>query len=101
MTLAKPRKAPKRRGHRDPVTPATYRYVVHRDRGCVGPRVLVTGACAGPIEMDHVDNGGVGKRGPSTPSNLVLLCQAHHMEKTANARLWRPVLRDYIERMEG
>lgn len=101
IAAPKPAKRPKRRGHRDPVTPATYRYVIHRDRGCVGPRIGMGGTCAGSIEIDHVDNEGLSRRGPSTPSNLALLCSAHHRAKTENARLWRPALRNYLEGMEG
>jgi hypothetical protein len=52
-------------------------------------------------ELDHVDNGGTGNRGASVASNLVRLCPYAHMRKTYMARLYRPMLRDYLRRVEG
>jgi hypothetical protein len=59
------------------------------------------GACTpGRVELDHIDNAGHGKRGPSTPLNLVSLCADHHQDKTENTRKWRPILREYARLAE-
>ena len=98
----KPAAKPKRRGRKDPVTPELYEHLRERDRGCVGPRVGMLGACLPyTFEVDHIDNAGRGKRGPSTPLNTVLLCREHHEDKTYNARRWRPVLREYVRLAES
>ena len=92
---------PWRRKPEDKVTDEVAHRVLARDRGCVMRNVS---ACDGHIELDHVDNGGMGKRGPSTSDNLVSLCSSHHRFKTENARLVRPLLREYlsnVERVEG
>jgi hypothetical protein len=57
-------------------------------------------ACFGRLELDHLYNGGVGKRGPSTARNLATLCGQHHYTKTVEARRWRPVINAYLSRME-
>lgn len=105
----------KYRTHKDPVTPELRNYVLARDAGCVMPRldfaprpadnippdeILPLPFCDGRIEIDHVDNGGIGKRGPSTPANLVSLCGPHHRFKTENSRLMRSLLRAYLARVE-
>ena len=91
----------KRRTHRDPVTPEMREYILARDKGCIGRWLLMEGPCDGRIEIDHVLNGGVGKRGPSIPLNLVSLCSAHHRAKTDNARAWRPLLIEYLATVEA
>jgi hypothetical protein len=90
----------RRKPHRDPVTPELHDYIVTRDAGCVGPLLDMDGSCYGKLEIDHIDNAGLGRRGPSVPSNLVTLCATHHFLKTTNARTWRPVLRQYVASQE-
>jgi hypothetical protein len=90
----------RRKPHKDPVTPELHDYIVARDMGCVGRWLLMEGECDGRIEIDHILNGGVGKRGPSVPLNLVSLCSAHHRAKTNNARAWRPLLIEYCAHAE-
>ncbi len=92
------RKRPPRGPRRDPVTPGDYVAVRHRDGwGCVGALLGFGPGCAGRIELDHVRNGGMALRGPSTPDNLVSLCTAHHRFKTEHARAIRFVLIGYLE----
>ena len=80
---------------RDPVTPAIAALVLYRDAGCVGPRIGMPGLCSWRVELDHIDGGGLSRRGPSTVLNLVSLCSAHHRMKTDHARTWRPPLREW------
>jgi hypothetical protein len=98
--LRKAQKKTWRRRPEDRVTEAVANYVFARDYGCVAPRLDIEGPCEGRIEIDHVDNAGLGKRGPSTADNLVSLCSAHHRTKTENARALRPLLRAYLDRVE-
>lgn len=87
----------RRKPHRDPVTPELREYILARDKGCVGALLDMEGPCDGRIEIDHVLNAGLGKRGPSIPLNLVSLCSGtHHPAKTNNARAWRPLLIEYV-----
>lgn len=90
------RTAIRRKPHKDPVTPDLREYVLTRDKGCVGRWLLMEGECDGRLEIDHVLNGGVGRRGPSIPLNCVSLCSLHHRAKTDNARAWRPLLVEYL-----
>jgi hypothetical protein len=95
----------KYRTHKDPVTPEMRAEVAGRDGSCVMSQLDPTHVCRdtfgneispfGEYEIDHIDTGGVGKRGPSVPGNLVRLCPWGHAEKTYNARKWRPVLREW------
>lgn len=94
---------PTRGGHGrpDPVTEATAAAVRARDGGCVAGRVGFpdsAGVCEGRGELDHIDNGGLGKRGPSTPGNLVTLCTRHHRWKTEHASTARPLLIRWVNR---
>lgn len=91
--------------HKDPVTPEVYAAVMLRDnRTCVGPGVGMDGKCGsqwGPgrpvvLEIDHVNNAGFGKRGPSVEENLVVLCGYHHRIKTEASRFWRVALNEYL-----
>ena len=89
--------------HRDPVTPELFEALVARDGGCIAWRLGFATECGsqfGPgrvvIEVDHVRTGGMGRRGPSTLANTVLLCGLHHRVKTDNARLWRAAIDDYM-----
>lgn len=103
MTAApKPVKAPKRRGHRDPVTTDVAEEVAAWDQSCVMSQIDATHICRdkfgneispdGEYEIDHIYSGGMGRRGPSKPENLVRLCPWGHRTKTENARYWRPFL---------
>lgn len=69
-----------------------------RDGSCVGPMIGMPGACAGPLDPDHVRaSGGLGMKSPSVESNGVLLCRwVHHPMKTERGRTWRPPLLDYL-----
>ena len=104
---------PWRRKDSDKVTLADYNYVAERDirvGGCVMAHLDRTHQCHdafgnqirpdGVFEIDHVDNGGIGKRGASERWNLVRLCPFGHRVKTENARLWRPELRAYLDRVQ-
>ncbi len=104
---------PWRRKPEDKVTPAVANRVAARDLavgGCVMAHLDRTHLCHdkwgnrtapdGVYEIDHVDNGGTGNRGPSESWNLVRLCPYAHRIKTENARLWRPLLRRYLDAVE-
>ncbi len=90
----------RRKPHRDPVTPELRDYILARDKGCVGALLDMEGPCDGRIEIDHVLNAGLGKRGPSIPLNLASLCSFHHREKTDHARAWRGLLIEYLCNVE-
>lgn len=73
-------------------------FVMKRDLICVGAVVGMPGECFGQLETDHVRaSGGLGLKSRSTADNLVRLCSNHHRLKTADGRVWRPILLDYIE----
>lgn len=104
---------PWRRRDSDRVSPEDYAYVATRDSivgGCVMAYLERTHVCHdkygnqirpdGVFEIDHIDNGGTGKRGASERWNLVRLCPAGHVAKTMNAKYWREKLRAYIARVE-
>lgn len=96
--------AMRRTTRRDPVTPALMALLLHRDGGCVASRIGFDSPCGsqfGPggrivLEVDHVHTAGLGRRGPSTPENTVLLCGWHHRMKTEHANAWRPRLDRWI-----
>lgn len=85
---------------KDPVTAFVAAAVLQRDGGCVGPRVGMKGPCDGRLELDHILNGGMAWRGPSTIENLVSLCTRHHRIKTENARWFRPLLIAWVDSHE-
>jgi 5-methylcytosine-specific restriction endonuclease McrA len=95
--------------HKDPVTSELRLLVIKRDGGCVGALVGMPSACGtqfgsgtkGPMEIDHVVSGGFGKRGPSIPENLVVICGFHHRMKTESSRMWRPKIIEYLEKFYG
>lgn len=95
--------------HKDPVTPEVRYAVLKRDAGCIAARVGMPGLCGsqfGPsptptLELDHVNGNGMGKRGPSIPENLVVLCGLHHRMKTEQSRVWRVKLNDYLRSIYG
>ena len=94
---------------RDPVTPQVYDLVMRRDYGCVAPRLDPdAGPCSGMggslmLELDHVhDEPTAGRRAPSDPAHLVVLCAFHHRGSKAG-HVWatanRPLLRAYLKEM--
>ena len=103
--LAKPTPKPKRRGHKDPVTPDVRLDVLNRDDwACVAPKVcdcLASDAttCAGRLTLDHVkDQPRMGKRAPSDRDHLATVCERHHLG-TGWATAHRPELREYLRRV--
>ena len=104
----KPRKA--RKVKRDTVAELVEKqHVRARDGGCVVrhlrapkgiPLDLLT-PCAGPLDPDHVRaSGGLGMKSPTHRTNLVILCRHHHELKTDWGKTWRPLLLDYLARVE-
>lgn len=91
------------RPSRGTVIPAAVRaYVYARDSGCVLAHLMDGHQCFGGLEIDHVRaSGGIGMKSRSTADNLVVLCASGHRFKTENARLMRPILVGYLERVEG
>lgn len=74
--------------------------VKSRDQGCVGPTVGMALPCQGGIELDHVRaSHAVGMKSPTVASNLVSLCNRHHLIRTEYGRVWRPKLLDYLARV--
>lgn len=51
-------------------------------------------------EIDHVHGAGLGKKGPSTPNNLVLLSGWCHRWKTEHGREARALLDAYLAKVE-
>ena len=98
---------PWRRKPDDKVTEAVANEVAARDRMCVLFKLDSNHLCYDRFgnriapdsyyELDHVDNGGTGKRGSSTVNNLVRLCPYAHILKTQSARFYRPILRRYLD----
>lgn len=67
--------------------------------GCLGPRVGMTEACLGAVELDHIAaSHGTGMKSASTLENAALLCGRHHRVKTENGRVWRPALQAWVAR---
>lgn len=87
---------------RGTVIPAELRIeVLTRDGGCVGPRVGMPGPCQGALELDHVRaSHAMGRKSETTAANLVTACGAHHRTKTEAGRTWRPLLLEYLGRMQ-
>ena len=113
----KPRKAAKRRGHADPVTPELRAEVLALDGyRCVAPLLGATDACRDrwgnlasitwdgepayardSLTLDHVrDEPMIGRRAPSDIHHLTTVCWFHHLEGWATAN--RPALREYLRR---
>jgi hypothetical protein len=74
---------------------AVRRLVEERDQECVIARFWPH-VCGGRPELDHVLNGGLGRKGPSTPGNLIRCCSVGHQWKTENSRIARPKLLAYL-----
>jgi 5-methylcytosine-specific restriction endonuclease McrA len=99
------RKAPKVKRDTDSER-AEKNYVRARDNGCVARQLAVTGfglaRCDGPLDVDHVRaSGGLGMKSPTHRTNMVVLCRHHHRAKTEYGKVWRPLLLEYLERVEG
>jgi hypothetical protein len=93
----------KRKRRSDPVTPATYDTVMKRDKSCLAPVLdpSQSGKCWGGWSLDHVkDYPRMGKRAPSDPGHLVVLCMNHHVW-TGWATGHRPLLREYLRMVNG
>ena len=90
----------RRHPHKDPVTHALRLAVLERD----GERCVTTfiewdqdiDACAGPLTLDHVQEGygRMGKRAPSRLDTLAVVCAHHHLDGWATSH--RPELRAYL-----
>lgn len=76
-------------------------HVRERDNGCLSQRIGMAGPCAGQIEQDHIENGGMGLKGESVPLNLASLCSSHHDQKTRLANYWRPILLSKVAELEA
>jgi hypothetical protein len=78
---------------------------------CVARTVdpLDSGPCGGRLTLDHVHRhagGTFGKRAPSDPQHLVVLCALHHLgEGDKGGRVWaranKPKLRWYLDAIYG
>ena len=78
---------------------------------CVAPMLdpLGSGPCLGRMTLDHVhrQHGGMmGKRAPSDPEHLVVLCARHHLgEGDKGGRIWvagkRTLIRAYLTAIYG
>lgn len=81
---------------RDVVTPETWLAVMTRDAyTCAAARLGAPDACRGGLTLDHVkDQPMMGKRAPSDPEHLVVVCYYHHLGGWATAN--RPALRAYL-----
>jgi 5-methylcytosine-specific restriction endonuclease McrA len=80
------------------IPPAVRLRVLNRDQGCVGFQLL-PGECAGPLELDHVRaSHGMGMKSETVESNLVALCNSHHLWRTTHGREGRPILLSYLEK---
>ncbi len=87
---------------KDPIPRAVRIYVHARDGGCVGRKVNLPTGCWGGLEIDHVRaSGGMGMKSASTADNLVTLCALCHWYKTDHGREVRPLLLDYLARVES
>ncbi len=98
--------------HRDPVSPDLRWDVFRRDARetgmtvgspvplCVAPLLGATDRCAGPTQLDHIQDGygRMGRRAPSDLAHLVAVCRRHHID-TGWATSHRSDLRAYLERV--
>ena len=114
MRTAAPFAAPKPRKAKKPKrdTPDEARERAHvwrRDGECVARKILMPNGlplamvspCEGGLSYDHVRaSGGLGMKSPTHRTNLVVLCRGHHILKTDWGKTWRPLLLDYLARVE-
>lgn len=81
------------------------------NKPCVAPMLdpLESGPCSGRLTLDHVhrvQGGMMGKRAPSDPEHLVVLCALHHLgEGDKGGRIWvagnRTLIRAYLTAIYG
>lgn len=99
MTLR--RLTPLRASRGTEIPAALRRYVHERDGGCVLRFLLDGHQCSGAVEIDHVRaSGALGRKSPTAAWNLVALCGRGHRYKTLHGRALRPLLTDYLARVE-
>lgn len=105
----------KRRGAADPVTPELRAYVARRDGSCVVARLVdrgevarasILGECEGRDTFAHVRDsrgGRLGKRPPSTPRRVALVCERHALppDNVVDRADVRPAVDRYLESKEG
>lgn len=90
------------------VPPEVRLAVLARDKSCLAPQLdQKAGRCMGPLHCDHVRGqpdigelqitaeGGFGKRPPSDPEHVAVLC-AHHHATWATRKASRALLREYL-----
>jgi hypothetical protein len=95
--------------HKDPVTPELRFALLKRDKTCIGPVIGMEDRCGSQfgsggriaLEIDHVSTSGLGKRGPSTMENCVILCGWHHRVKTESSKRWRAAIKEYLHEKYG
>lgn len=100
--------------HRDPVTHDVRWQVLLRDRECVVVKLgLAETPCRNrwgmehsPAELDfltldhvHDGYGCMGRRAPSRLSNLVAVCNFHHLGGASTTKSARAAIRDYLKRV--
>ena len=79
------------------MTPDVYEAVMERDGGCraryLDPKA---GPCEGRLTLDHVQDGygRMGRRAPSDPAHLVVLCLRHGVQGWELSH--KPLLREYL-----
>lgn len=100
-----------RRGEDETVSPALADYIFERDRVCVIGVLGRIGAiphqgpCRGRLTIAHVRDrrgGRMGKRPKSIPRRLAAVCEGHHtLDPIVDRKEIRPVVDEYLERIEG
>ncbi len=99
--------------HKDPVTPELRIAILRRDSGCIAAdnhhlvrRLFALhphpaeDACRGRLTLQHVkDQPRTGKRAPSDPEHLVVVCEHHHLDGWATSREALRFQRDYLRRL--
>ncbi len=89
---------------RDRVTEETAQLVFARDGGCMAPRLGGSrNDCWGRDRLEHVkDEPRMGRRAPSDPAHLVVLCQGHTEDGMRAGFVWatdrknRERMREYL-----
>ncbi len=91
---------------KDPVTPQLRIAVLTRDGGCLAPRLDPdAGPCLGRLTLEHVkDQLRLGRRAPSDPAHLAVLCEGHTEPGARAGYQWntdrrnRQRVREYLRR---
>ena len=89
---------------RDRVTEEVAQLVFARDGGCMAPRLGGSRQdCFGRDRLEHVkDEPRMGRRAPSDPEHLVVLCAGHTEDGMRAGYVWatdhknREAMRDYL-----